>query len=69
MLRLYSALRSSKKLSPALTASFNRNYAKDIKFGSDARSRMLEGVDTLADAVSVTMGPKVNPVFFFFLLF
>ena len=32
--------------------------AKDVKFGGDARARMLHGVDTLADAVRVTLGPK-----------
>lgn len=32
--------------------------AKQIKFGSDARSKMLEGVDILANAVKVTLGPK-----------
>ncbi|MEX0922595.1 MAG: chaperonin GroEL [Rhodovibrionaceae bacterium] len=32
--------------------------AKDVKFGSDARQRMLRGVDILADAVKVTLGPK-----------
>jgi chaperonin GroEL len=32
--------------------------AKDIKFGSDARAKMLRGVDTLAEAVKVTLGPK-----------
>jgi chaperonin GroEL len=32
--------------------------AKDVKFGSDARARMMEGVDTLANAVKVTLGPK-----------
>ncbi|MBM10079.1 MAG: chaperonin GroEL [Magnetovibrio sp.] len=32
--------------------------AKDVKFSTDARSRMLQGVDTLADAVRVTLGPK-----------
>jgi chaperonin GroEL len=32
--------------------------AKDVKFGSDARTRMLRGVDILADAVKVTLGPK-----------
>jgi len=32
--------------------------AKDVKFGVDARSRMLRGVDILADAVKVTLGPK-----------
>src|SRR5580700_3569469 len=32
--------------------------AKDVKFGADARERMLRGVDILADAVKVTLGPK-----------
>ncbi|MDX5403536.1 MAG: chaperonin GroEL, partial [Rhodobacterales bacterium] len=32
--------------------------AKDVKFSSDARNRMLKGVNTLADAVKVTLGPK-----------
>ncbi len=32
--------------------------AKDVKFGSDARVKMLKGVNILADAVKVTLGPK-----------
>ena len=32
--------------------------AKEVRFGSDARARMLRGVDILADAVKVTLGPK-----------
>ena len=32
--------------------------AKDVKFGRDARERMLRGVDILANAVKVTLGPK-----------
>jgi chaperonin GroEL len=32
--------------------------AKDVKFSSDAREKMLRGVDILADAVKVTLGPK-----------
>jgi chaperonin GroEL len=31
---------------------------KDVKFGTDARNRMLTGVNILADAVKVTLGPK-----------
>ena len=30
--------------------------AKDVKFGSDARAKMLEGVDILANAVKTTLG-------------
>src|ERR671934_787544 len=32
--------------------------AKDVKFSGDARDRMLRGVDVLANAVKVTLGPK-----------
>ena len=32
--------------------------AKDVRFGDDARTRMLRGVDLLADAVKITLGPK-----------
>ena len=32
--------------------------AKEVKFGSEARDRMLHGVDILANAVKVTLGPK-----------
>ena len=47
-----SAARSS------LLAAQSRTFAKDIKFGTDARAMMLEGVDMLADAVQVTLGPR-----------
>ena len=47
-----------------LSASHGRGQArfysaKQLKFGKDARESMLKGVDLLADAVAVTMGPKV----------
>ena len=32
--------------------------AKDVKFAGDARDRMLRGVEILANAVKVTLGPK-----------
>src|SRR5215813_1771315 len=32
--------------------------AKEVRFSGDARARMLRGVDILADAVRVTLGPK-----------
>ena len=32
--------------------------AKDVIFGGDARARMVEGVNILANAVKVTLGPK-----------
>lgn len=37
-----------------------RHYAKDVKFGTEVRALMLQGVDVLTDAVAVTMGPKVS---------
>lgn len=41
--------------------NWSRNYAvKDIRFGVEARALMLQGVEELADAVKVTMGPKVK---------
>ena len=47
-----SLLRQSQPL-------LSRGYAKDLKFGSEARGAMLAGVDKLADAVAATLGPKV----------
>jgi chaperonin GroEL len=54
MLPAASTLASSN---PSL--SQRRTYAKDVRFGADVRHQMLQGVDILADAVAVTMGPKV----------
>lgn len=41
-----------------VSQALRRHYAKDIRFGPDVRAAMLQGVDVLADAVAVTMGPK-----------
>lgn len=57
MFRLAKTL--SRTTSPYIQHVVRRSLAKDIKFGSDARVLMLQGVDILADAVAVTMGPKV----------
>ena len=57
---------SAHRLAPpaaaaAATVQQARFYpAKELKFGVDARTAMLQGVDILADAVAVTMGPKVR---------
>jgi chaperonin GroEL len=53
-LAIRAALRPATNFTPALT----RTYAKDVRFGSSARKEMLVGVDLLADAVAVTLGPK-----------
>lgn len=38
---------------------FSRHFSgKELSFGVDCRSAILEGVNQLADAVQVTMGPK-----------
>ena len=55
--RVMRVLPRPLRVVPALQA--RRGYAKDLKFGADARVAMLQGVDILADAVAVTMGPKV----------
>lgn len=50
-----------RQLRPAAPQSIlhqqNRTYAKEIKLGTEARRDMLKGVDILADAVSITLGP------------
>lgn len=55
MFRLPSILRTTAARQLAI-----RNYAKDVRFGAEVRALMLQGVDILADAVAVTMGPKVS---------
>ncbi|GAA0152270.1 hypothetical protein LIER_10789 [Lithospermum erythrorhizon] len=51
------AQKSTQQVGSRLGGS--RNYAaKDIRFGVEARALMLKGVEELADAVKVTMGPK-----------
>ncbi|KFO30002.1 60 kDa heat shock protein, mitochondrial [Fukomys damarensis] len=62
MLRLPAVLRQARPVSRALAPQLTRAYAKDVKFGADARALMLQGVDLLADAVAVTMGPKGRTV-------
>ncbi|KAJ0512473.1 putative chaperonin Cpn60/TCP-1 family, groEL-like apical domain superfamily [Helianthus annuus] len=58
MYRLAANLASKSRIARN-NAQQMRNYAaKDIKFGVDARALMLRGVEELADAVKVTMGPK-----------
>lgn len=51
-------IRNAAKASAGVQRMAVRHYAKDIKFSADARGMMLAGVNKLADAVAVTMGPK-----------
>lgn len=46
----------------AILQAFVRGYAvKDVRFGIECRDKVLAGVNKLADAVQVTLGPKVRP--------
>jgi chaperonin GroEL len=60
MLRLNSLSITCNKqlLKTFLNSTSSRSYSKSIKFGDEARAKMLQGVEILADAVSVTLGPK-----------
>lgn len=63
MLRAANLYRPTSRLlfQSARGATQARFYAaNDLKFGQEARVNMLKGVDILADAVAVTMGPKVR---------
>lgn len=52
-------LRTTRPSVKKATLSFTRNIAhKELKFGVEGRAALLKGVNTLADAVSVTLGPK-----------
>ena len=51
-----------RPVSPELALHLTQAYAKDGKFDVDAGALMLQGVDLLADAVAVTMGPKGRTV-------
>ncbi|CAB9509622.1 60 kDa chaperonin (Fragment) [Seminavis robusta] len=52
------ALASKSMAKPNGSIGSVRFMAKEIKFGVDGRAAMLRGVDMLADAVQVTLGPK-----------
>lgn len=65
MFRLPTVMKQVRPVCRALAPHLTRAYAKDVKFGADARALMLQGVDLLADAVAVTMGPKVIIVLIF----
>ncbi|EEB05550.2 hsp60-like protein [Schizosaccharomyces japonicus yFS275] len=47
-----------RRVAASRFAMQTRSYAKDLKFGVEARAALSRGVDTLARAVSVTLGPK-----------
>uniref|UniRef100_A0A8C5LKW2 Heat shock protein 60 n=1 Tax=Jaculus jaculus TaxID=51337 RepID=A0A8C5LKW2_JACJA len=51
-----------RPVSQALAVHLTRAYAKDVRFGAEAQALMLQGVDLLANAVAVTVGPKGRTV-------
>ena len=53
--RSYSAIRCAAKTAKPVLA---RGAHKEIKFSNEGRASILAGVDMLAKAVSVTLGPK-----------
>jgi hypothetical protein len=57
---MFRFAKTLSRTTPLIQHVVRRSLAKEIKFGSDARVLMLQGVDILADAVAVTMGPKVS---------
>lgn len=60
MYRVPNAMRSVALRRIHQINQVQRWYAKDVRFGPEVRALMLQGVDVLADAVAVTMGPKVT---------
>ena len=72
MYRLPSLVRplanGARAMTPRLGCAFSTSHKysspKEIKFGGDAKALMLQGVDLMADAVGVTLGPKVCCQFF-----
>ncbi|XP_030377863.1 heat shock protein 60A [Scaptodrosophila lebanonensis] len=51
-------LRRCKRYGQSFAHQALRYYAKDVRFGVDARNMLLKGVDVMTDAVSSTLGPK-----------
>ena len=49
---------SANRLTHSIFGKDTQMPAKDVRFGGDARQRMMRGVDMLAEAVKVTLGPK-----------
>lgn len=52
------ARKAAKQQSRSFSTSLVKNAHKEVKFNNDGRAAMLNGVNLLANAVSVTLGPK-----------
>ena len=55
-----SAVRAAAAAARNPVRVVTRGMAKDIRHGREAREPLLRGVNTLADSVAVTMGPRVS---------
>ena len=55
-----TAAAAAARGSNALSNTMRRYMAKDVRFGVESRSLVLAGCNKLADAVQVTLGPKVR---------
>jgi TCP-1/cpn60 chaperonin family len=53
-----SGLRPAESMAAQVKRRNKRMAAKEVKFSLDAREKMLHGIDILANAVRVTLGPK-----------
>ena len=57
---------AAKSVTKVSTPSLTRGAHKEIKFSNEGRASILKGVDVLANAVSVTLGPKGRSLAFLF---
>lgn len=55
---MHTSSRALRRAAAKAKPSLARGVHKDIKFSNDGRASILKGVDVLANAVSVTLGPK-----------
>lgn len=53
-----SSSQSLRRVAAKAKPAFSRGAHKEIKFSNEGRASILKGVDVLANAVSVTLGPK-----------
>ena len=57
---MLSTLRNSRRAATQAQKVTSRGFAKDVQTSHEARASMLAGCNKLADAVAVTLGPKVK---------
>lgn len=55
---MHTSSRTLRRAAAQVKPTLTRSAHKEIKFSNDGRASILKGVDVLANAVSVTLGPK-----------